>query len=378
MGNQVNVDVKKRWIDLSWRQLIEYHSMRDVWLQNGGKTSDIVFKIKALLILIECDIAEVQYDELPKLSKNSTMEDVDSALQFMWECVAGKHRMVTLRKWDAEAEPLLADRKNFTVVQQRTRRDGKRDKTGEFWQCEWDELVGAATELTKWLENTGGLIKLPEKFVKINGEWYGLPDALMVDVSYEQYSDVQSFMAQYWNVVDNLSSSLESAEAKPQLTEKELRVIAENLAKWQRNFIAAILRRTERYTGKGARDNDEKDLVKLPYSSMEQERIRDGMGDVPRVLFSVLLQYVQSVLEVYKKSYPHLFKGNSDGKKARNMLVAEQGMIIGLMQEGGFSSIEAVRMAEVGMVFKALDMLNEKAEEMKKAMAKTKGKGKKT
>lgn len=306
---------------------------------------DIVYRIRLLLVLLGCDIRSVEYEGVPKVEDGTSMEEVEDAMRYMWECLEGRHRTVTLERWrEKETEDV------------------------ELWRCEWDALLGAAVELTKWTENTEGLLRLPERFIEIGGEWYGVPDALMQDVSYEQYGVVQGFMTAYWGVVDKVvGGAAEGTGERVKYEESELREMAEKLVLYQKNFVSALLVKTEK-TGSGR-------MVKLPYSAVEQEDVKEKMEGMPEALFGVLLQYVQSVLGYYKKAYPHLFSG-SGGKKQRNTFVAEQGVIIGLMMEGGFSSVEAVRQAEVGMVFKALDMLQEKAEEVKRSIARSKAKGK--
>lgn len=376
-SQQEQVSVKGRWVDLNMRQLLAFHALKDEWLSKGRSTDSGEYKIRLLLILLECDIVSFEYEGMPEYRKDADEKDVDDAIRYMWECVENKHRVVVLRKWGEVEGKGKGGAYSCDII--------ATNGTGQMMKCGWDDMMGAALELTKWMENTEGLLRLPERFISIGGEVYGLPDALLQDVSYEQYGVAQGFMTAYWGMADKVLAVATKNGEEPdgktsntgegkvaissQQTGRNLAEMAEKLEYYQRNFVAALLMKCKMEEGR---------WIKQPYSGLEQEKIRDRIaGEVPSALFSLMLQYVQSVLVYYKKAYPHLFKSGGSGKKQRNTLVAEQGVIIGLMQEGGFNSIEAVRQAEVGLVFKALDMMQEKAEETKKALDKAKrGKGK--
>lgn len=360
MSEPMMINVPQRWVHLSMEQLLKLHGIvrKDDDTDGGG----ILYKMAQFLVLVGCDVESSGYGidgkALPTYINGvlveRTNEAVSKAMDVLTECMRGEHGMITLK-----------------------RVTGKSSESGssvELWNVGKDEFMGAVVEGTKWLEEKEEmmrLVKLPDSHIKIDGITFALPEFMMQNITYRQYTVAQQFIEAFWK----LSPLTPEGGSLAESTLKKLET-------YQRNVMAALMvpthieqRMVEVEDEKGIRSNKRHEVrVAEDYTSEGHERVKEVMRSAPEGLFLVLLQYVQSCNNTFKSWYPQLFREVSDdkGEVKGNVIVAEQGTVLMLVQEGYFPNVEAVMNANVGYVLKALNTMNEKAEMTRDAMRKHK------
>ena len=224
----------------------------------------------------------------------------------------------------------------------------------EAWEV--DYWIG---KYLKFLDEPFHLWQLPFEYIKIGGTHYKAPEALMVNLTYEQYGNAQRCLVSYWEaskMVDSLKKNGATREAVRHAQDEALRARA--------GFLAHV------YTAPGLRLLDQRNSmtrvsldVVYNYCSAEAEKQVKKFMCAPSWLFAVTYQLFQSCQAIYKKDYPFLFteyKDNSD----KSALVMEVGTINAVQKYAGFTSPQAVYDQNSVFIFKFLDSMAEEAKQI--------------
>lgn len=245
------------------------------------------------------------------------------------------------------------------------------------------QLRDAIVAGTEWMETDHTLISLPFEDITIGNNEYKLPDCLLCNLTYQQYTNAQHFLEGYWNVISQVEKIIETEREKQKdnadytpsaemiETYNNLNVQAED---FQHGFLACML---TPYHNEGEQRYDEQGK---PYTFIrkvasfninDEELAKKDMQHAPRWLFPLVYQQMQDNLRQFHRKFPDLFSEHS-GSGKHDAFVAELGTINIIIEKGGYPNAEAVYDENAVFIFKRLDMLQEEAREMKAAMDKSK------
>ncbi len=281
--------------------------------------------------------------------------------------------------------------------------DGEEGGVRVLWMKR-GEFVRVVRQVTEWMEKKEGLLKLPEKYVVVNGETFALPTLVGNDervVRYGQYGDMQMYMMGIMRLMESVGrtdgrkeekkegeSVGETDERKEEKKEgesvgktdgrkegenvEEMREMGEKMRMYKNGFLATLLLPTVLERVKVDDMNEKegcrwvKKRVVRKYDRSERERVAEVMDGAPGWLFSMLWHLVQSCLAYYQGRFPDLVSG-SGGKTARSkntdMFVAKLGTDNVLMKYAGYPSVEAVNDEPVGVILERLDAMNKESKE---------------
>lgn len=268
------------------------------------------------------------------------------------------------------------------------------------YQMTNEQLVMYARHFTQFIDEDPFMLpSLPCDKVVLGETEYKVPDSLMMNITYQQYSFAQSWMTQYWSLMQRLMPPNPEAEKKKsvadgkvrsnkrvtkpkkpkKLTDEEVREIVKQISVAQTHFVAALITPirgvTDQKTGIVRQmpvycADDEDDTIRLLTS--ESIKVCSGKDTTIETnvltLFRMLYQQVQSSLRVYHKKFPDMFsesKGDGNG----DTFVAELGTVNSVMKYAGFTKAQDVYDENAVFIFKWLDTMSHEAKEMNKAIS---------
>jgi hypothetical protein len=248
------------------------------------------------------------------------------------------------------------------------------DSAGVVFTIEYDHLRVWALDATTWLDEDNSLISLPFNELNIGSRRYKMPDALLINTTYQQYSNAQRYLQIYWHIVDNLRKMYDSSNPMPK-DETQINRLLESADDAQRGFLANILTPIIR-TGETLYDDEGKpyeSIRNVPrYVADDEDKYKEDMKSADKWLFSVIYQMVQNTLRQYGRKFPDLFSDSSEGDSHKDAFVQELGTINLVIEKGGYPNAAAVMDENAVIVFKRLDMINEEARLTKQAMERSK------
>ena len=393
----MKLTVKKRWTELSFDELVRYHS-----IERGGGVGGEAANGKS----VNEDLAElmVRMQEFECVSGLRVMgmgvEPVDSATESR-KTVAVGERIEWLERelemggscvWMREGRTWRENRQ-----EQEERGEGLKGEEGGvrvLWMKRGD-FVRVVRSATEWMQKKEGLLKLPEKYVVVNGETFALPTLVGNDervVRYGQYGDMQMYMVGIMKLMESVGKTDGRGEEKKEGESVgktdgrkegenmgEVREMGEKMRMYRNGFLATLLLPTvvEKVRVDDVREKDgsrwmEKRVVRK-YDRGERERVAEVMDGAPGWLFSMLWHLVQSCLAYYQGRFPDLVS-NSGGKTSRSkntdMYVAKLGTDNALMKYAGYPSVEAVNDEPVGVILERLDAMNKESKEWERVRKK--------
>lgn len=326
---------KTRWTDLSWDELVRYHSIERNYTapEDSKRAFSLMERVQEFEIVSNVSVLGLGVSPLDKEDSR-----LDELVRWLESETTKSGSCVWMRR-KGQSEVLVMDKRSFV------------------------ELVH---ESTRWMEKKEGLLKLPEKFVTIDGETFALPSFIGNDersVRYGQYGTMQIYMMGMMNVMEKLDQS-NNAE------------LLKLLKVYKNSFLASLLLPTVKEEQKIDDANDKRGFTFVtqrrvfPYSSSSHERIAEKMDQAPAWLFSILWQLVQSSLAYYHGRFPDLIsKGGTSGKNT-DMYVAKLGTDNAVMKYAGYPNVEAVNQEPVGVILERLDAMAKESKEWKKVKRK--------
>ena len=382
----MKLTVKKRWTELSFDELVRYHSIERSG-GVGGETADGKS--------VNEDLAElmVRMQEFECVSGLRVMgvgvEPLDSATESRKTVAVGiewlerELEMGGSCVWMKGGDDLWGNRK----------KQEKPDEESEMvlWMKR-GEFVRVVRSATEWMQKKEGLLKLPEKYVVVNGETFALPTLVGNDervVRYGQYGDMQMYMVGIMKLMESAGRTDGRKEEKKEGESvgktdgrkegEPSSVDWEKMRMYRNGFLATLLLPTvvEKVRVDDVREKDgsrwmEKRVVRK-YDRGERERVAEVMDGAPGWLFSMLWHLVQSCLAYYQGRFPDLVS-NSGGKTSRSkntdMYVAKLGTDNALMKYAGYPSVEAVNDEPVGVILERLDAMNKESKEWERVRKK--------
>lgn len=404
----MKLTVKKRWAELSFDELVRYHSIE----RSGGVGGETVNSKSVNEDLAELMVRMQEFECVSGLSVMGVgVEPLDSATESRKTVAVGERiewleRELELggscvwmregRTWRENRQEQAAKvkiwRENRQEQEEREEGlDGEEGGVRVLWMKR-EEFVRVVRSATEWMEKKEGLLKLPEKYVVVNGETFALPTLVGNDervVRYGQYGDMQMYMVGIMKLMESVGKTDGRKEEKKEGESvgktdgrkegEPSSVDWEKMRMYRNGFLATLLLPTvvEKVRVDDVREKDvsrwmEKRVVRK-YDRGERERVAEVMDGAPGWLFSMLWHLVQSCLAYYQGRFPDLVS-NSVGKTSRSkntdMYVAKLGTDNALMKYAGYPSVEAVNDEPVGVILERLDAMNKESKEWERVRKK--------
>lgn len=246
-----------------------------------------------------------------------------------------------------------------------------------------DQLRAAIVACTEWISEDHSLISLPMENIVLGNNEYKLPETLLCNLTYQQYTNAQHYLEAYWHIIDQVEKMLEGEHMKQETNAdyspsretadafNDLNAQAED---YQRCFLASML---TPYHNEGEQryDADGKPFTFIRkvarFNINDEELAKADMKSAPQWLFPLVYQQLQDNLRQFHRKFPDLFSEHTGGGR-HDAFIAELGTINVIIEKGGYPNAEAVFDENAVFIFKRLDMLQEEAREMKSAMEKNK------
>lgn len=211
----------------------------------------------------------------------------------------------------------------------------------------------------KFLDEPFNLVQLPFQYIRVEGRKFKAPDALMMNLTYEQYNNAQRYLVAYWEasrIVDSLRKNGATIEA--------LRSAENQALGYRAGFLAHM------YVQGSWRILDQRgNMTRLSprrvyaYSSEDAERQVKRFRTAPRWIFDVTYQFFQSSLGVYKKDFEFLFREYEDNQ-GKSALVMEIDTINAIQKYAGYNDQQAVYDSNVGFIFGFLNSMSHEAKQI--------------
>ena len=347
---KIKINCAKRWSELDWNALVRYHSiLRGVppsMGHEGAAVAELMERMQEFEVVSGLEIVGVGVMPI------ENGENAAEMVTWLEKEIGGMGSCVWMRKKQGGVGRELQQSRNI--------QDGD-----EVLVMRKEDFVVAVREATAWMEKKEGLLKLPEKWVVVDGETFALPTLVGNDervVRYGQYGDMQVYMLGIMGVMNKMDEATGYNE------------LLEQLQMYRNGFLSTLLLPTVKEQVK-VDDTSKKDgwsLVEkrkvLRYDRGERERIAEKMDKAPSWLFSMLWHLVQSCLAYYHGRFPDLV---SNGKNARgkntDMYVAKLGTDNAVMKYAGYPNVDAVNNEPIGVILERLDSMAKESKEWEKA-----------
>ena len=407
----MKLTVKKRWTELSFDELVRYHSIERCG-GVGGETADgksvnedlaeLMVRMQEFECVSGLRVMGVGVEPLGSATESRKTVAVGERIEWLEKELEMGGSCVWMREGEDWREKRQEQAWKVKICRENRQEKGKREEglDGEeggvrvLWMKRGD-FVRVVRSATEWMQKKEGLLKLPEKYVVVNGETFALPTLVGNDervVRYGQYGDMQMYMVGIMKLMESVGrtdgrkeerkegeSVGKTDERKEGENVGEMREMGEKMRMYRNGFLATLLLPTvvEKVRVDDVREKDgsrwvEKRVVRK-YDRAERERVAEVMDGAPGWLFSMLWHLVQSCLAYYQGRFPDLVS-NSGGKTARSkntdMFVAKLGTDNALMKYAGYPSVKAVNDEPVGVILERLDAMNKESKEWERVRKK--------
>ena len=348
------------WNALTWEQLID---VVQIW---HGVEPELMRRLKVLLLLKGWEIVDSEID-MPWVSRadGEWLEKIQ---------MDGNVKKV-MRMYDKvllEMQDVLDGKGNVFVV--------VRDRDGGMMRISCDNLLGAAVEMTEWLDKPEELLRIPVGEMRIGKHVYVMPGVAMSDVEFGQFERAQKCSEREWDIasditdVDTSGTVAEGETVGATVTVEEMREKLAMIEDVRREFLACMLRR-KRWKGvkmevvwwRWLPVPTLRNVWEWEYDDDEVERNIEDMKMAPEWLYPLVAQMVQGSQAFYHGQYPNMFKkagGKDDDDKAP--LIARTDTEMAVMKYQRFRSPEEVRRCKIPEAFSVMNSIAMEAEEREK------------
>lgn len=316
------------WDELTWEQLCFIYSL------DRGSMNDMRFKVLVFMELMGWEFVNESYAVMPDLDKGfRDSKDMDDAMVGLMKVAYGDYDVMVVVR-DVRSRELY----HFTV--------------GMF--------AGWVSKYMKFLDSPEGFTSLPKEYIRMNGRRYLLPQPVLTNLTYQQFSAMQ-----------NIAKDIEDIAqvAKDEKNVKEIERLTVLMSEAKGKFLAHCL--TPRKFVFTQNKNGELNLVfryRYVYDSDTAWKIAEKMKGAPDVIFSICYNfYVGCVLKL-KSMFPVLFSGGKGGKS--DILVAELDSVNNIMKYQGYTSQQDVYDSNAVFILSILNAMTEEAKQIEKMRGK--------
>lgn len=349
----IELSYTKRWSGLDWDALVRYHSISKGEPSNTGGddgVGELMERMQEFEVVSGMRIVGMGCSTLESEEPKTKSEKSELPVNYKDEL---EEKMKWLEKeiWSGGSCVWMKSRNDIATKE-------------DIYVMPREEFVRVVREATAWLNTKEGLLKLPEKWIVIDGETFALPSFVGNDdraVRYGQYGDMQMYMLGLMNLISKGEPS--SAEL-------------EQLRMYRNGFLSTLLLPTmveeikvDDVNAKGGVRYETRRRV-LRYDRNARERVAEKVDKAPSWLFSLLWHLTQSCLAYYHGRFPDLIDNKKSGKKNTDMYVAKLGTDNAVMKYAGYPCVDAVNDEPVGVILERLDAMAKESKEWERARRK--------
>lgn len=231
-----------------------------------------------------------------------------------------------------------------------------------------EELSMEAWEADYWikqylefLDHPNTLLRLPFETWERRGKRFKAPGMLMLDVTYEQYSNAQNYLTAYVQQTQLMESMLNNGS-----TLSAVKRIQEDIINARAGFLSHLLVAPQWQLTESDAHSTRLNLHRTyRYSNSKAERYKRSFRTAPDYLFWVMVQFFYGCMNHFHEELPDLFK---DGGKDddRTMWMMEVDTINAIQKYQGYSVQQDVYDSEAVFVFGILNNMIQEAKEIEK------------
>lgn len=212
-----------------------------------------------------------------------------------------------------------------------------------------------------FLEHPNTLLRLPFETWKRKGKHYKAPSMLMLDVTYEQYSNAQNYLTAYTQQTQLMESLLNNGS-----TLASVKYIQQEIINARAGFLSHLLVAPQWQLTESDVHSTRLNLHRTyRYSNSKAERNKRNFRTAPDYLFWVMVQFFYGCMNHFHEELPDLFKegGKDDG---RAMWMMEVDTINAIQKYQGYNAQQDVYDSEAVFIFGILNNMIQEAKEIEK------------
>lgn len=231
-----------------------------------------------------------------------------------------------------------------------------------------EELCMEAWEVDYWikqylefLDHPNTLLRLPFKTWKRRGKRFKAPGMLMLDVTYEQYSNAQNYLTAYVQQAQLMETMLNNGS-----TLSAVKRIQQDVINARAGFLSHLLVAPQWQLTESDAHSTRLNLHRTyRYSNSKAERYKRYFRTAPDYLFWVMVQFFYGCMNHFHEELPDLFK---DGGKDddRTMWMMEVDTINAIQKYQGYGAQQDVYDSEAVFIFGILNNMIQEAKEVEK------------
>lgn len=357
------VKLPSGWNELTWEQIRMIHETPSRF------PSTMVWKLHIWLELQGMELCNKSYFQ-ESLTSQRPYVNPDMSIAQMNKAIDA----TIISKEPQEGDPVAV------CIWRRKRKKILHSGNEELFGSPLAPMIAAIDKHLSWMADDK-LIQLPKSSIRIGWHRYKLPDPLFSNISYEQFSNCQHALQEYWQTLSQAEKMRERIkQPNHKMTDEEksdIDKMLQELHESRAQFLAHLLIPQSFQVWKKNGDGTSLSLKWIyEYDSRNADKIAKRMMKAPQWLFDICLRMFQDSLSVYEKEYTYLFSSSGGSSSKSNPLVLEVRTLNAVMIKGGYTTQTEVYNSNAVCVFDLMNLMAQEAEEMKKAQSKAQSKRK--
>lgn len=231
-----------------------------------------------------------------------------------------------------------------------------------------EDLNMEAWEVDYWiktylsfLDSPNTLTKLPFDSYKRWGKRFKAPSMLMLDVTYEQYSNAQNYLTAYSQYTRLAESMLNNGSSI-----KAVRRVQQDVINARAGFLSHMLTSPQWQLTESDSHSTRLHVHRAyKYSSQRAEQNKRYFKTAPDYLFWVMVQFFQGCLAHFREELPDLFK-ESDENGNKTAWLIEVDTVNAVQKYQGYAMQQDVYDSEAVFIFGVLNNMVQEAKEVEK------------
>lgn len=231
-----------------------------------------------------------------------------------------------------------------------------------------EKLSVEAWEIDYWintylqfLDHPEELTRLPFSDWKFRGKRFKAPNVLMLDVTYEQYSNAQNYLMAYTQQNKLVESMLNNGSSL-----KAIRRIQEEIVDARSGFLSHLFVAPQwQFTDNDSHSTRLNIHRSYRYSNQSAERHKHYFRTAPEYLFVIMVQFFEGCLHHFSQELPDLFK-EGDKQQDKSLWLMEVDTVNAIQKYQGYGAQQDVYDSEVVFIFGILNDMIQQANEIKR------------
>ena len=216
-------------------------------------------------------------------------------------------------------------------------------------------------------EEHGGLTVLPRETIRIGRKLFRLPEPLIANITYQQYSNTIKLI----NLVDGMTENMDLRNPQKNLDDfkskaKELKMA---MARVVSHLLVPRSLRLTREDGGRKRIGIGWEWAYSP--EVAEENTRYIARHAPVWIYPILCQHLMSCIQIYKREYPDMFS-NDGGEEDKMPFIAEADTINAVMKWQSYTNQQEVYDTNAVFIFSILCSMSKEAKELERINSRAK------